>query len=97
MSANLKAKKIIALRYEVKGLKAETARRSASSWFRGDSGSSRRLTQREKQIVHCDREKFHTLEIKSSQARFAFCSERFLSKFCEESVLTSALAPFLVL
>ena len=64
MSANLKAKKIIALRYELEGLKAETAGRSASPRFRGDSGSSQRLTQslggkrkRAQGEVSCTREK----------------------------------------
>ena len=99
ISANFKAKKIIALRCELKDLKAETAGHSASSWFRGIGveiraayGASCRGKSKRVQ------EKFHTLEKKVVErdlrsARSRLCESTFLQEF----ISTSALAPSLVL
>ena len=106
MSANSKAKRSSPCGYEVESLKAETAVRSASSWFRRDSGSSRRLRQREflrekqqstgRRFTHSKKKK---RDLRSARSNFRLIIPR---KFCEstflqESVSTSALAPSLVL
>ena len=95
ISANVKAKKIFALRYELESLKAETEARGSVK-IRAAHGASRRGTSTKVQG------EVYTLEKKSRRARFAFCSEQFPSKLCgstflQEYVSTSALAPSLLL